>query len=78
MKSFENIWTLELNLDITDHVQMHIDTLDTTMEKNLLAYLKKIKSQRWVLIGIANSHEEIAKLAAIIRDKLENEMQKLQ
>ncbi len=54
------ICTIELNLDddFANSTSYHVDYLSETIKRNLLANEEKIKGDRWVLVGLANSLTE--------------------
>src|SRR5271166_5074268 len=55
-----DIWTIEVNLDddFMSSCAWHIEDLITTIGKNAKHAIEKKKTQKWVLVGLANGHDE--------------------
>ena len=65
----EKIHTIELNLDddYASSCAYHIDDLMSTIKRNVLAAENNDKTDRWMLVGLANSLSEASDKAQELR-----------
>lgn len=68
----KDIWTIEINQDgdFSNACAYHIDTLATTSQRNLKIACEGTKSNRWALVGLANSLEEANEKCNRLRKEL--------
>jgi len=71
-KNKVEIWCVEVNLDddVSSALAWHVDVIDKVLQINLTKAEKCIKSNGWVVVGLANSQEDACNMSKVLREML--------